>query len=153
MPLDPITAGLEFASKIIDKIFPDKTQAEAAKLKMFEMQQQGTMQQIQNDFQLAIEQIKVNAVEAASGSKWVAGWRPAVGWVGAFALAYNYIMFPFYVYTAKLVWATAPAMPVLDNGELMTLLFALLGFGSMRSFDKKTATMDPCTQTPVAPKG
>jgi hypothetical protein len=134
--LDPITAGLDFASKIIDKIFPDKTAAEQAKLKMFEMTQQGQLQQIQNDFNLSIEQIKVNAIEAASASRFVAGWRPFIGWVCGFSLFYNYILFPFYAYTAKLVYTSAPAMPVLDNGELISLLMALLGLGAMRSFDK-----------------
>ena len=126
----------EFAGKVIDKIFPNKDEAEKAKLAMFQLQQQGEMQQIQNEFQLNVEQIKVNAVEAASGSKFVAGWRPFIGWICGFSLAYNYIVFPLYAYTAKLISASAPAMPSLDNGELISLLLAILGIGAMRTYEK-----------------
>lgn len=139
MAFDPISAGFEFASKIIDKIFPDKTQAEQAKLEVFKLQQAGELQQAQNEFQLAIEQIKTNAVEAASGSRWVAGWRPFIGWISGAALAWNYILFPFYSYTVKLFNVAAPPMFALDNSELMTLLLGMLGLGAMRSYDKKQA--------------
>ena len=35
-----------------------------------------------------LAQIEVNKVEAASSSVFVAGWRPAIGWNGAAAMAY-----------------------------------------------------------------
>jgi hypothetical protein len=143
----------DFASKVIDKIFPDKTEAEKAKLAMFQLQQQGELQKEMNEYNLQLEQIKTNAVEAASASRFVAGWRPFIGWVGGFSLAYNYIFFPLYAYTAKLIYPLAPAMPALDSGELMTLLLTMLGMGALRTWDKKTATLDPNQQTPVAPKG
>jgi hypothetical protein len=126
----------DFGSKIIDKIFPDKTAAEAAKLEMFKLQQQGEMQQIQNEFNLMLEQVKVNAEEAKSGSIFVSGWRPAVGWVCASALAYNYVLMPFIVWFAKLFYPDAPPMPILNIGELMTLLIGMLGLSGMRSFEK-----------------
>jgi hypothetical protein len=70
----------DFAGKVIDKIFPDKTAAEAAKLELFKLQQQGAMQELQNEFQLAMQQGATNIEEAKNGSKFVSGWRPAVGW-------------------------------------------------------------------------
>ncbi len=136
MAMDPITAGMDLAGKIIERIFPDKTEQEKAKYALMQLQEQGQLQQVQNDFNLAIEQIKTNAVEAASASRFVAGWRPFIGWVCGFSLFYNYIFFPLYAYTAKLVWAAAPAMPALDNGELVSLLMALLGLGAMRTYEK-----------------
>jgi hypothetical protein len=131
-------AVFDFAGKVIDKIFPSKDEADKAKLAMFQMQQQGELQKEQNDFNLALEQIKTNAVEAASASKFVAGWRPFIGWTCGFSLAYNYILFPFYSYTAKLISVSAPAMPALDSGELISLLMALLGLGAMRTYEKVT---------------
>lgn len=47
-PLDTI---LNIGSKILDKVFPDPAQAEQAKLKLLEMQQNGELAQIQADVQ------------------------------------------------------------------------------------------------------
>lgn len=47
----PILDILNIGSKIIDKIFPDANAAEAAKLKLLEMQQNGELAQIQADAQ------------------------------------------------------------------------------------------------------
>lgn len=134
--MDPLTAVLNIGTSIIDKIWPDKTQAEAAKLKMFELQQQGALAEIQNGFNLMLENIKVNANEALHQSVFVAGWRPFLGWVGGCAFAYNYVIMPMLVYFIKLYNPAAPAMPALDMGELTTLLFGMLGISGMRTFEK-----------------
>lgn len=138
MDLTGIGSIFDFGSKIIDKIFPDKDKAEAAKLEMFKLQQAGELKEIDNQFQLMVEQIKVNAVEASSTNIFVSGWRPFVGWVCGFAFAYNYVFMPFLVWVA--LWIDpkgAPEMPVLDMGELTTLLFGMLGLGVMRTYEKK----------------
>jgi hypothetical protein len=127
----------EFGGKVIDKIFPDKDAADKAKIAMFELQQKGELQQLSNAFELAIKQGEINVTEARSLSTFVAGWRPFVGWVCGFALAYNYVLMPLIVWGALWYDASAPQMPVLDSGELMTLLLGMLGLGAMRSFDKK----------------
>jgi len=130
----------DFGGKIIEKIFPDKDKADAAKLEMFKMQQAGELTALQNEFQLAIKQGEINVEEAKSASTFVAGWRPFVGWVCGVALAYNYVAMPFLAWLAKWIDPGAPAMPILETGELMTLLLGMLGLGAMRSYDKtKTA--------------
>lgn len=43
----PLGAILDIGSKILDKVFPDPAQAEQAKLKLLEMQQNGELAQIQ----------------------------------------------------------------------------------------------------------
>lgn len=126
----------DFGSKIIDKIFPDKTAADAAKLKMFELQQQGEFKEMDQNFQVALEQIKLNAVEAANPSVFVSGWRPAVGWVCVSAYAYNYVVMPVIVWGAKWFDTAAPNMITLDTGELTTLLFGMLGIGTLRTVEK-----------------
>lgn len=90
------------------------------------------------DLQQAINlaQIKVNEEEAKNAKLFVSGWRPFVGWVCGSALAYNYIVMPLIVYIAKWVSASAPAMPALDSGELVTLLLALLGLAGFRTVEK-----------------
>jgi hypothetical protein len=126
----------DFGGKIIDKIFPDKTAADAAKLKMFELQQQGVFKEMDQSFQLSIEQIKVNAVEAANPSVFVSGWRPAVGWVCVAAYAFNYLLLPLLNWGAKWADPSAPLILALDTGELTTLLFGMLGIGGLRTFEK-----------------
>jgi hypothetical protein len=125
-----------FGTAIIDKIFPNADEANKAKLAMLQLQQNGDLKVLDEQFQLAMKQGEVNAIEAASEKWWKAGWRPFIGWVCGTALAYNYVLMPFIVYFAKLFKPDAPAMPVLDIGTLMTLLFGMLGIGAMRSYDK-----------------
>ena len=133
--MDPLTAGLNFLSGIIDKVFPDKDKADQVKLEMFKLQQQGGMQEVQNAFQIALQQIAVNLADAQSG-KWWQQWRPFIGWVCGAAFAYNYVVMPFLVWFVALFVPDAPAMPALDMSELTTLLFGMLGLGAMRTIEK-----------------
>lgn len=81
-------------------------------------------------------QMAINQTEATHKSIFVAGWRPFIGWSGGFALAYNYIAQPF-IFTILAANDIVVDMPILDIGTLMTLITGMLGFGMMRSFDKK----------------
>lgn len=68
-PIDPITAGLNVFDKIIDKVFPDKTAQDMAKLELMKLQLNGDL-----------EVLKTNAsivrAEAESESFLAANWRP-----------------------------------------------------------------------------
>ena len=87
-------------------------------------------------------QIGVNNTEAQHASVFVAGWRPAVGWIGAAALAYQFLLYPMLTW----VWALAQANgylpggmqppPVLDADALWVILSGILGIAGMRSFEK-----------------
>jgi hypothetical protein len=89
-----------------------------------------------------LAQVEVNKIEAASSSLFVAGWRPAVGWVGVLGLVYQFLGYPLMQWG----WAFGQGVdlipkelhppPDLDVEQLMTLLAGLLGFGGMRSFEK-----------------
>ena len=82
-------------------------------------------------------QANINQTEAASGSIFVAGWRPAVGWVCASALAYQYLVRP--LIGAGLVAFNhtdmAVSLPALDD-SLWELLLGMLGMGGLRTFEK-----------------
>lgn len=85
----------------------------------------------QLDQQLDIAQTEVNKVEAANPSIFVAGWRPAIGWICALALGYQFILYPL------LTWfAIDRHSPQMDLTELYPLIFGMLGIAGMRSFDK-----------------
>jgi Holin of 3TMs, for gene-transfer release len=77
-----------------------------------------------------VAQTAVNEEEAKSNSFFTRGWRPMCGWVCTFALVFNYMCAPI----IKIFY---PAFPSLDLGELITLLFGMLGLGTLRTIDKK----------------
>lgn len=129
MAFDPITAGIDLASKIIDRVWPDKTAQDEAKLEMLKLQ-------IANEFQLQVAQIQVNTAEAASSSIFVAGWRPAIGWICSAALAYQYILRPLVSWAMVLTGhQTIGPMPGLDS-NLWELMLGMLGIGGLRTFEK-----------------
>ena len=128
MSFDPITAGLEIAGKIIDRVWPDKTAQDAAKLDLLKIQ-------MANEFALQLGQVQTNTAEAASSNLFVAGWRPAVGWVCAAALAYQYLLRPLLAWTMAVIGHPIPPMPGIDQ-NLWELMLGMLGIGGLRSFEK-----------------
>lgn len=86
---------------------------------------------------LALAQIKQNTAETQHRSLFVAGWRPAVGWICATALAYHYIVRDLLSYVLAAVAPEATPPPGLEMGELMTLLLTMLGSASLRTYEKK----------------
>ena len=91
-------------------------------------------------------QTEVNKIEAAHASIFVAGWRPAIGWIGAGAMAYQFIIYPFLTWGWTLMQAnnwistTLSAPPILPTDALWVILTGILGLGAARSFDKKAGT-------------
>ena len=78
----------------------------------------------------------VNIEEIRTGSIFMAGWRPAIGWIGVLALAYQFVLYPL------LLWlhiTDKPPQP-LDAGVLFSMVTGMLGIGAMRSFDKMQET-------------
>jgi hypothetical protein len=64
----PLTALLDIGGKILDKVFPDPAQAEQAKLKLLEMQQNGELAQIAADTAEQQELTKRAQADMASDS-------------------------------------------------------------------------------------
>lgn len=121
MAVDPITAGIDLATTAINKIWPDKSAAEAAQLAAAVAIVQG--------------QLDINKAEAASSSAFTSGWRPAIGWVCAAALACQYIARPLLEWGGIVSGHPLPPLPGIDN-NLWELLTAMLGLSSLRSFEK-----------------
>lgn len=115
-------------SSIVDKIFPDKTQAEKDALTL-------QLAQLQADQQDKQAQSDVNKAEATSASIFVAGWRPFIGWICGTGLGFQFIIAPFATWACELA-GKAVKFPELDMGTLTTLLFGMLGFGAMRTVEK-----------------
>ena len=80
-----------------------------------------------------IAQLEINKAEAASGSLFKGGWRPAVGWVCAIAFAYHFIPKDFIIFGASFAGLELPEMPEFDMGTLLTVLGGLLVIGGPRT--------------------
>jgi hypothetical protein len=83
-----------------------------------------------------ILQAMTNIEEAKHASVFVAGWRPAIGWVCAVGLGYHFLMFPFAGLIATVIDPEIILPRLVDVGELMTLVLSLLGLGAMRTVEK-----------------
>jgi hypothetical protein len=95
------------------------------------------------DQAIDLAQIEVNKEEAKSSSLFVSGWRPAVGWIGAAALAYQFLLYPLLGWAWKWLQAMnyVPAEmsppPLLDAEQLWVMLSGILGIAGMRTFEKQ----------------
>ena len=85
-------------------------------------------------------QIEVNKQEAQHASVFVAGWRPAIGWISAAGIGYTFVLAPFIEFIARAVFSYNGVMPMPDTGQLMALVTAMLGVAGLRSYDKKVGT-------------
>lgn len=75
-------------------------------------------------------QVELNKIEAGHRSVFVAGWRPAIGWVCAVGLGFVFIVNPV------IQWQTGEPGPELPVEFLGELVLALLGLGALRTFEK-----------------
>lgn len=128
MALDPISAALDIGGKVIDRLWPDPAQAAAAKLELIKLQQSGEL-----------AQIAVNQAEATNPSVFVAGWRPAIGWICGAACAWNWIGLPV-VKTGLLVAGYKLDLAPADLAEMLPILMGMLGLGGLRTIEKLNGT-------------
>ena len=124
---EAVAAVSNLATTIIDKKFPNATEIEKAKLAQLAAE-------MQNEFNVTLAQLDINKAEASNPNITVSGWRPATGWVCVAGLAYT-VAYPLLTWAAQAVGL--PGIPALDTAVLQYILGALLGVGTMRSFDKK----------------
>ena len=128
--MDAALAGFKgLIQPILDKAFPDaneKLQAETQATQAFT--------------QIVLTQIAVNLKEAESPKLFIAGWRPAVGWICMISLGYSVIGVSILNWILAMVSAhtgvhTEP-LPIPDTTIMLELLLALLGVGTLRTYEK-----------------
>ena len=108
----------------LDDLFTSDEEKANATLKMTEL--------LQKPHNL---QAMANIEGAKHSSVFVAGWRPAIGWVCAIGLGYQFLILPF----AGLInayYALPAELPAIQAAELSSLVMALLGLGGLRSYEK-----------------
>lgn len=125
-------------AEIVGSRIENKAQAELAKLEIEkaigDRAHELEVLLIQRDTQIAAEQSKTNQIEAGSDSLLKSGWRPMVGWVCVSALAYQMVFRPLLAWLS-LGYSWMPP-PSLELDTLLTLLFAILGLGAYRTYEK-----------------
>ena len=123
-----ISSILPVAGEVIDRVVPDKNAKAKAKRDLEKAL-------VDAEVSGLLGQIEINKIEAASRSAFVAGWRPFIGWTCGSAMAYAYVVQPFFTFilaqTGHLI-----ELPRIELGEMMPVLLGLLGLGGMRSFEK-----------------
>jgi hypothetical protein len=111
----------ELINTAINKIWPDKTEAEKQQLAAAVMVVQG--------------QLDINKVEAANPSVFVSGWRPFIGWVCGAAFAWNWIGLPVAKAALALAGHSIELAPA-SLTEMMPVLLGMLGLGGFRTVEK-----------------
>ena len=114
-------------SGLLDKFIEDKDQKNAIAFELSTMAERHAQE-------LAKAQIAVNQKEAAHKSLFVAGWRPAVGWVCVLGMASNFMVIPLANFALALAESTV-VVPILDLTQMMPVRMGMLGLGAMRTFE------------------
>ena len=119
--LTGLGAVSDLVGTVVNKIWPDKSEAEKQQLAAAVMVVQG--------------QLDINKVEAANPAVFVSGWRPFIGWVCGAACAWNWIGLPI----AKMgltLWGHSFDLAAADLTEMMPVLLGMLGLGGLRTIEK-----------------
>ena len=120
MALDPISAGLDLATTIVQKIWPDRSAQE--------------QQQLAAMLQQLTAQTDIDKAEAQSSDP-LQHWRGGLGWVCTAAYAYNFVLEP--LLSAISTLAGHPVvLPNLDIGPLSTLTLGMLGLGGLHVVER-----------------
>jgi hypothetical protein len=117
-------AVVKVVDSVLDKFVEDKD---------LKLQLEHELKNSLNQANLA--QIDVNKTEAQHHSMFVAGWRPAIGWVAAIGFAYTFVLQPFLQWIMVMQGVEAQ-LPEINTEILFELVIAMLGMAGLRSFEK-----------------
>lgn len=124
--------------KLFDKILPDQQAAADAKMKLAQMAQDGQLAELNAMTDLAKAQLSVNQAEAQSDGWFKGGWRPAIGYVLCFALAYQYILSPLLFWACTIWYPTIKPPAITMDENMWQLIFGMLGLAATRTWEKKS---------------
>ena len=113
---------------LLDKFIQDKDQKAALAHDIATLASKQAHEQI-------LAQLEVNKAEAASQSLFVAGWRPAVGWICALGMFSNFLLFPLVNFLSNISGHDV-VIPLIDLTTMMPVLLGMLGLGGLRTVEK-----------------
>jgi hypothetical protein len=119
---------LPVLTEVLDRVVPDQAAASKAKLEMeAKLLEAATAQ--------AAQQTEINKIEAQHQSIFVSGWRPYIGWVCGMGIAWAFLLAPMLSWLLPVIGVVA-VVPPLQTEFLLELVFAMLGLGGLRTFEK-----------------
>jgi hypothetical protein len=104
--------GITDVLKELIQLFPNAEQRAAAATKIQDAESA-----------IAAAQSATNTAEASNPSVFVAGWRPAIGWVCVAGFLYTILQPGLH-------------LPAIDTNVMITILSGMLGLGTMRTAEK-----------------
>jgi len=110
---------IEALGNAVDKVFTSDEER---------MQAQAVLNKLA--LQPSILQAELNKIEAQHRSVFVAGWRPAVGWICALGLGFAFLGNPL---LERFVGGNPVNVPL---DRIMELVIAMLGMGALRTIEK-----------------
>ena len=130
--MNPLILGplLDMGKSLLDRVIPNQEEKRKAEMELIKMAADGELKQVMG-------QLEINAKEAAHPSVFVAGWRPAFGWVGAAAFGYSTILQPLLTWIGFNAWNWSVAAPTIQSDLLWVVITGMLGIGGMRTFEKQ----------------
>lgn len=111
---------------LIDSLFTTEEEKAQARLKVLELHTKGEL-----------AQLAVNAEEAKTGSVFIAGWRPFIGWVCGASFAWVFVVQPMASFVSSL-FGLYPVLPNLDLSAMLPVLLGMLGLGTLRTVEKNS---------------
>ena len=115
---------------LLDKFIPDADQKAKLAHEIATMSEKHAQEAL-------LAQLEINKAEAASGSIFKGGWRPAVGWTCAIAFLYHFILKDLIIFGCAMAGVAIPDLPSFDMGTLLTVLGGMLGIGGLRTYEKQ----------------
>ncbi len=113
-----ISSTVDSVGNAIDKIFTSDEERLSKQVIIERLNQQ-----------LLLGQIELNKSESIHRSIFVAGWRPFIGWTCGLGIFYEFLLNP-------LLASFGIKTILISNSSLHSLVIALLGLGSLRTFEK-----------------
>jgi len=115
---------------LLDKVIPDKDEAGRLAFEIATLAEKQAHESV-------MAQVEVNKTEANHKSVFVAGWRPFIGWICGFSLAYHFIIQPLSIFILAIAFPDESInLPAFDISALTTILMGMLGLGGLRTYEK-----------------
>ena len=120
-----IVSAAEGVAGIVDKFVETDDEKKAAELIKAKLMMKPSL-----------AQIELNKIEASHRSIFVAGWRPFIGWICGWALAWHFILHDALAWVAINYWPDSRVPDLVGTEALVTVLLSMLGLGALRTAEK-----------------
>lgn len=120
----PAIDAVSAVGNVVDQLFTSDEERAQAEIFMAKIRQKP-----------ALLQAEINRIEAGHRSIFVAGWRPFIGWICGMGFLWAFIIHPLFEW-GVVIGGFDITPPPLMTDNMMELVLALLGLGTLRSVEK-----------------